>query len=169
MCLDWISSGVSRELPGIIVSSPYLGLALEVPAIKKKLGKLTSALYPKLAMATGLLGEHVTRDAEKARLYDSDPLNNKKATSRWFIEAGLAIERVHAVAAGHVKFPMLLLYGGDDQVASADATDKFAAQLSGDSITAERLAGYAHELVNEPPEFRDAVIERTANWVLSHV
>jgi len=169
ICLDWLSSGVRRELPGVIISSPYLGLALAVPEIKKKLGLLTSAFIPKLAMNTGLLGKHVTRDPEKARLYDSDPLNNKKATSRWFIETGLAIERVHAVAAAHIQFPMLLLYGGDDQVASADDTDRFAAQLKGENITTERLPGYAHELVNEPLEFRNVIIQRTADWVLSQI
>jgi alpha-beta hydrolase superfamily lysophospholipase len=126
---------------------------------------MMSKIVPTLALPSGLQGRDVTRDAELAGVYDRDPLNNKKATARWFTEAMQAIERVHA-RAGEVPSPLLLLYGGADKVASADATDKFAAKLKG-AVEKERLADHYHELVNEPPAVRDKVIDRIGTWLLA--
>jgi alpha-beta hydrolase superfamily lysophospholipase len=124
-----------------------------------------SRLYPSLALPSGLSGRHVTSDTEKAREYDVDPLNNGKATARWFTESLAAIERAHA-GASRLDLPTLLLYGGADQVASADATDRFAGALTMRDCTRERLAGAQHELVNEPPEVRGRVIERVGAWLI---
>jgi alpha-beta hydrolase superfamily lysophospholipase len=168
LAAHWLLAGCGKDLIGVALSSPYLGLALEVPKVKEAAGRLMSQVLPKFAMPSGLSGANVTSDPEKARLYDTDPLNNSKATARWFTEANAAIARVHE-RAGELTLPTILLYGGSDQVASADATDRFASALSMSDKTTERLAGYNHELVNEPPAMRDPVIERYGEWFLTHL
>lgn len=162
----WLLNGGGRGVAGVVLSSPYLGLALEVPAAKVLAGKVMSRLLPGLGLESGLKGSDVTRDPELARIYDTDPLNNKKATARWFTEATKAIDEVHTRAA-ELSAPMLLLYGGADRVASADATDRFKAKLRGPDVTAERLADHYHELVNEPQAVRDAVMDRIGTWLLA--
>jgi acylglycerol lipase len=154
----------SSGLSGLVLSSPYLGLALQVNPVKLAAGRLMSRLHPQLALASGLKGSDVTRDPAMQRRYEEDPLNGKTATARWFTEATLAMEEVHA-QAGRLQLPTLLLYGGADRVASADATDRFAAALAMRDKTAERLAGFHHELVNEPLEERTQVIERISRWL----
>jgi alpha-beta hydrolase superfamily lysophospholipase len=138
-----------------------------VPAWKSKLGTMASSLYPKLALPSGLEGRDVSRDPEQARIYDADPLNNKSATARWYTEAVAAMARVYE-RASELKLPTILLYGGDDKVASAEAADKVAARLAMPDRSIERLAGYYHELVNEPEAERNAVIERYAAWFIAH-
>lgn len=167
--IDWLLSGNGKELVGVALSSPFLGIALAVNPVKAAVGRFMSRYVPTLALPTGIHGTDVTRDPELSRLYDSDPLNNKNATARWFTEALETIERAHARAA-ELAPPMLLLYGGADRLASADATDRFAARLKERAgkapLIVERLGGYFHELVNEPPELRAPVIERFAAWLI---
>lgn len=162
----WLLSGRGSDLAGVVLSSPYLGLAVEIGSVKKGLGNMMSNLVPKFAQPSGLKGSDVARDPEIAARYDADPLNNKKATARWFTESNEAIASVHR-RAGQITAPLLLLYGGDDRVAKADATDRFAAALTGANKTSERLDGYFHELVNEPPAEREAVIDRMGDWLLA--
>jgi alpha-beta hydrolase superfamily lysophospholipase len=161
----WMLAGGASGTVGTVLSSPYLGLALAVNPVKIALGRVMSRIVPTLGLPSGLKGADVTRDPALAAVYDSDPLNNKNATARWFTEATRAQQQVLA-RAGELKGPMLLMYGGADRVASADATDRFAASLRGADITSERLAGHFHELVNEPPEVRSRVLERISAWLL---
>ena len=160
-------SGKRPNLAGLVLSSPYLGLSLEVHPIKAGLGRVMSRFHPTLALPTGLMGKDVCRDLELQRLYDSDPLNVKKATARWFTETTRAIEEVHG-RAGALDVPLLLLYGGADKVASADATERFARALTMKDRTTERLANHYHELVNEPPAVRAPIIARMADWLRAH-
>ncbi len=168
LAAHWLLSGRGSELVGVVLSSPYLGLAVEVGAVKSGLGKMMSNIVPAFAQPSGLKGADVCRDPELAALYDKDPLNNKKATARWFTESNAAIESVHR-RAGQLTTPLLLLYGGEDKVAKADATDRFAAALTGDNKTCERLPGLYHEILNEPPEQRHAIMDRMADWLLARV
>lgn len=163
--MDWLLSGAAQDVAGVVLSSPYLGVALEVPAVKVAAGKIMSRLLPTLALPTGIRGEHVTRDPEQARLYETDPLMGQKATARWFTESNAAIARSMEQAA-RLERPLLLLYGGADRLASAGATDRLAQQLTAKDRTVERLEGFAHELVNEPPADRAVVIERMGRWIL---
>ena len=164
VALDWILCNGRQGLAGVVASSPFLGVALKVNPVKEALGRLTSRWIPKLALPTGITGALVTRDPEKAREYDADPLHNRKATARWFTEAMSAIDRVHG-AANELDVPILVLYGGHDLVVSADATDRLVERLTTEDRAAERLDGLHHEIVNEPPDVRGPVIERMADWI----
>lgn len=165
--IDWLLARNGRDLCGVVLTSPFLGLALKVNPLKIALARAMSKLKPTLALPSELKGKDVTRDPEIAALYDSDPLNNKNATSRWFTEAMDAIDRAQTRAA-ELTNPLLILYGGADKVASADDTDRFVGGLTGKDRFAERLAEHYHELVNEPVPVRDRVIERIGSWLLSH-
>ena len=70
--------------------------------------------------------------------------------------------------AGEIKLPTLMLYGGADKVASADATDRLAGRFTMSDKVVERMADHYHELVNEPPAVREKVIERIADWLVAH-
>lgn len=159
-----IAGGRAKSAMGLLLSSPFLGVALPVNPIKRGLGVLMSGVWPTLALPAGIKGSDVTRDPEQARIYESDPLNNKNATARWFTEAMGAIEVVQRDVAALDK-PLILLYGGADRTASAPATDRLAANLKMADRTVERIAGGPHELVNDLPDARAQVIERFGKWM----
>lgn len=163
---DVVLAGHAKNVAALILSSPLLGLTIKVNPIKEAVGRAASRWMPTLALPSGLKGVDVCQDPEIQGLYDRDPLNNKNATARWFTEMTRAVERVHARAA-EIALPLLLLYGAEDKVASAPATDEFAKKLRSRDATVERLAGHYHEIFNEKPEVRAAVFERVAKWLLA--
>jgi alpha-beta hydrolase superfamily lysophospholipase len=165
VAMDWLLAGGGADLAGLAFSSPFLGVALAVNPVKAGLGRVMSKIWPTLSLPAGIHGRHVTSDPAQAALYDSDPLNNKVATARWYTEALAAIDRVLA-GGDQLRLPLLLLYAGADQLASADQTDRLAQKLSGADRTVERLAGRQHELVNEPEEIRGPLIERFGAWLV---
>lgn len=162
----YLLSGKGQKVQGVVLSSPYLGLALEVSGVKKGAASLFSKLVPKLSLPSELEGKDLTRDPEMVRIHDADPLNFGTANARWYTESTQAMEFVHSKASQLAK-PVLLLYGGADRIASADATDRFASKLTVADREVERLPGHFHELLNEPPEYRDPLIERIAKWLLA--
>lgn len=164
---DYLLSGKGQAVRGAILSSPYLGLALEVGGLKLGAARLLSRALPKVSMPSGLKGEDLTRDPEMVKIHDEDDLNFPTANARWFTESSAAMERVHSQASQLAK-PLLLLYAGSDRVASADATDRFAAQLTVADREVERLGGFYHEILNEPPAERNAVMARMTAWLLAH-
>lgn len=159
----YLLSGKGQAVKGAVISSPYLGLALEVSGIKLAAANLMSGLLPKLSLPSGLEAKDLTRDPEMVRIHEADDLNFPTANARWFTESSAAMEMVHSKASQLSK-PLLLLYGGSDKVASADATDRFAKNLTVADREVERLPGFFHEILNEPPEDRNPLIDRIAAW-----
>lgn len=162
--VDYLLGGGGKDLAGLVLTSPFFGVALAANPLKLAAGRIMSKIWPSLGLPTGLSGQHVTRDAEQARLYDSDPLNNGNATARWYTEAMAAIENAK-VHARELQTPTLLVYGGDDRTAAAPETDRIAATLKMGDRTVERVEGGAHELINDLPETRAAVIARVVDWI----
>ena len=66
------------------------------------------------------------------------------------------------------KLPILLVYGGADQLASAPVTDRFAAGLKSVDRSIEKVEGGAHELVNDLIDTRTRIIGRMVDWVTEH-
>ncbi len=149
---------------GVVLSSPYFGLALEVPGAKLLAAKIASRLVPRLALPTGIRGSAVTHDPARAAAYESDPLVFKNATARWFTETVRAQRNAFARASS-LTLPLLVVAAGADPVAkTADAHRFFDAVGSKDKTWDERK-GLFHETLNEPewPE----IAEEIADWVLA--
>jgi lysophospholipase len=161
----WLLAHQGADLRGVVISSPFLGLAVKASPIKLAAGRVMAKVLPKVGLPSGFGGKDVCKDEAFQRQYDTDPLIFKNVNARWFSEAMGAMETVHA-KAGQITAPLLLLYGGDDKIADASATDRFASKLAMKDKTAERLAGYDHEIVNEGPPAREKVITRMAEWLL---
>jgi alpha-beta hydrolase superfamily lysophospholipase len=166
IALHWLLAGNGRDLAGVLISSPFLGLAVKVSPLKLTAGKVMAKILPKLGLPSGLSGKDVCTDETFQRQYDSDPMIFKNTNARWFAETMSAVAQVHA-RAGELKGPMMLLYAGDDRIASADDTDRFCRGLRNDQAVTERLAKHAHEIVNEGPPVREKVIARMGDWLLA--
>src|ERR1044071_877794 len=62
-----------RNLTGLALSSPYLGLAKKVPAHKRIPGRLLSRFVPTVSMPAGVRGADCTRSRDIAEAYEDDP------------------------------------------------------------------------------------------------
>lgn len=152
---------------GLVLSSPFFGLAANVPAAKKTLGEVASRLYPTLGVPTGLTGADVTHDETIGRLYDHDPLVNKVATARWFTETTAAQKDLLARAA-QLKLPVLLVAAGADRVVSTPAARAVFERFSSTDKTFDERVGLFHEVLNEP-KVGEEIADQMADWILAHV
>lgn len=134
------------EVTSAIVSSPYLGLKLEVPAYKRMLAKLATRITPKLAQPSGLRADQLTHDKAKQAERIADTLCFDIATMRWFTESSAAQEYV-AEHADRIDVPTTWLVGGDDPIADPAQSRRVANKVKG--ATYHDLAGMKHEVFNE--------------------
>ena len=153
-----------RSWRGLLLSSPYFGLALEVPKAKIFAGRIASRVAPKLALPTGLKGADVTHDAKKAKAYDDDPLVFKNATARWFTETTKAQARALSRASG-LTMPLYVLFGGADPIAKLAEGRRFFDAAGSEDKTWDEKSGLYHEVLNEPAW--ESVAAAMGDWLLA--
>lgn len=137
-----------EQIRGAVLSSPFFGLALQVPAPKALAGRVLSRVLPKMALPSGLQGRDLTHDSRLAEAYDSDPLLVKNVPARWFTEA-LAAQQQALSRASSWQLPFLLLHGGADKVASVAASREIFERVSAPRKELRVLDGQFHEIFNE--------------------
>lgn len=145
----------------LVLSSPYMRVALPVPAAKRAAGKLVSKILPGIGLASGLRGAQMTHDPARQKAYDADPLIFPKANARWFTESERAQGEVMAGAKG-ITLPVYLVLGTADPVV-AGGRELFDAIASKDK-TLDAREGLLHEVLNEPEG--PAIANAMADWVL---
>ncbi len=155
-----------REYKGLLLSGPFFGLGLEVPALKVLAGKVASRLVPKLGLPSGLFGKDVTHDPVRARAYDEDPLVFKTARARWFTEATAAQAEAFE-RAGTLTVPLYEVFGAADHVASFDAGKRFFDAAGHADKTWAPKPGLFHEVLNEPSY--EEICEEMASWMLARL
>lgn len=149
---------------GLMLSSPFFGLKLELPKVKLVAAKVASRVYPRLALPSGLRGSDVTHDEARGRAYDEDPLVFKNATARWFVETQHA-QKAALAAASAIKLPLRVIFGDADPIASYAAGRAFFDAAGSEDKGFESLAGLLHETLNEPSWRTTA--DALADWVLA--
>jgi len=149
-----------NEQRGLLLSNPYMRVALPVPAIKKTAGKIVSALLPGVGLAAGIKGAHLTHDEKLAKKYDEDPLVFKNANARWFTESERAQDDVMA-RARDLTLPLYMVLGASDPVVSG-GRELFEAAGSDDKKLDVR-EGLLHEVLNEPEW--ESIASAMADWM----
>lgn len=129
-----------------VLSSPYLGLKLAVPAYRKVLGRLASRVAPGFAQPAPLRAEDLTHDPAKQAERVADKLCFDLATARWFTESSAAQDYV-ARHASRITVPTTWLVGGDDPIADPARTRRIASTVPNARYC--DLAGLRHEVFNE--------------------
>lgn len=161
--------GASREpanLDGLVLSSPFFGFGVKVPAVKAFAGRLTSRIMPAFTQPTALDAATVSHHPEIIEQYATDPLIGRVASSRWFTETVAAHERSPA-AARALTLPVFMQQAGDDRIASAPDAKRIFDQLGGDDVTFTAYDGLFHEIWFELE--RDQVIADLKAWLADHL
>lgn len=134
------------DVAAAIISSPFLGLKLKVPAPKIWLGKAMSRIIPTFSQKNNLRPEDITSDPEMQAARVADTLCHDVASARWFTEAMAAQEHVRRQAA-NIALPTLWLIGGDDPIADPTISEEVARSVRGAEVNV--LRGFRHEVWNE--------------------
>ncbi|MEA2013815.1 MAG: alpha/beta hydrolase [Thermodesulfobacteriota bacterium] len=155
-------------LDGMIISSPALGVTVEVPAVKALLGRVMSNLWPTLSLANGLDASKLSHDEEVVRAYIEDPLVHDQVSARWFTEFFTAIEAAER-SAPDIKSPMLMQLAGDDHLTNVDTSEKFYEAIGSNDKTLYVYKDLYHEIYNETAEQKKKVLDDLDTWLLKHL
>ena len=150
---------------GLVLSSPFFGVALRVPQAQKIAGKVVSRILPRVSLPSGLRGRALTHDAARARAYDDDPLVFKNANSRWFTESEAAQDEAIARAPS-LAMPLYEFIGTADRVVKIERARQFFDAAGSADKTWVPLEGLFHETLNEIDW--QPVASGVADWMLSH-
>jgi len=156
------------RIDGVIISSPSLGIAVNVPALKKAMGKLMSSVLPGLALSNGIDITKLSHDKEVVRAYGEDPLVHDRVSARWFTEILEGMERVRN-SAPLFKVPLLMQLAGDDRLTDVNASKDFFDKLTVDDKTVRIYKTLYHEIYNEPEESRQEPLGHLDEWIQAHL
>jgi alpha-beta hydrolase superfamily lysophospholipase len=130
-----------------VLSNPALRRAVAVPGWKLALGRATSGLLPRLALANEVDPALLSRDPEVAATYAADPLVHDRISTRLFAEWSAASERVLAQASS-LRVPVLLILSEDDRLIDHRAGLRFG-RSAGPVATVRLYPGRYHEPFND--------------------
>lgn len=149
------------DLPGLVLSSPFLRLKMPVPIWKRAAARILSVAAPSVELPSGLPLEWISHDKAIVDATRLDPLSHRDSTPRWFTEISAAQPRT-VEAAASIRAPVLLLYAGDDKIADASETERFYQRLVVPK-SSHRYEGFYHEIFNEVG--RERVFEDLYTWL----
>jgi alpha-beta hydrolase superfamily lysophospholipase len=157
--------------PTTVRAGALSGPAFRVPApgprwqlaVARALGRIA----PRVPFTSALDAEALSRDPAVGRAYVADPLVHRRATAGFVRAIGRAQERAFA-SAPSLAVPTLILQGDADRLVSPSGALEMAARLPKGHVV-EMLAGYYHELLNEPAPERARVVERLDAWLDRHL
>jgi alpha-beta hydrolase superfamily lysophospholipase len=156
------------RLQGIVASSPFLGVAVKVPAVKTLAGTVMSRLWPTFTQSVPLRESDLSHDLDVIEATRNDPLYSRLATARWYSETVQTMEEtLHR--AGELRFPLLVQQAGEDRIVKAEASRRFFDAVTFSDRRWIEYPGYFHEIYNETPDRRGPVFADLASWLAEHL
>jgi alpha-beta hydrolase superfamily lysophospholipase len=153
---------------GVIVSSPALGLTVQVPALKSFLGKIMSSIWPGLSLGNELDATKISHDPQVVSAYLDDPLVHDRVSARWFTEFLAAMGKAHQEADA-LTVPLLMQLAGDDHLTDSNAARTFFDNLALEDKALHWYDNLYHEIYNEPVDQRTQVITDLVDWLNNHM
>jgi acylglycerol lipase len=153
-----------EHIDGVVASSPGLGLAIEIPPLKKVIGSLMSYVWPGLTMGNELDATKISRDSNVVSAYEDDPLVHGRISVRLFTEFLAAMESVNQQAST-LNVPVLMQVAGDDYLVSADSSKQFFEKLTLQDKALFVYDGMYHEIYNSPEDQKKKVLDDLEAWL----
>jgi lysophospholipase len=153
-------------MAGLVLSAPYLKLALKAPPLKVLGARVVGTVIPWLPIKNELTSKDLTRDVEAQKATDKDPLYNRTVTPRWFTESNAA--QLEAIKLGPtISTPMFVFCGGSDGVASTPTSRAFFETVASSDKKYKEYPGMLHETMNEIG--KEEVWREISSWISAHL
>ncbi len=134
----------------LIISSPLIGLKVQVPLMKVIAAKMISKFWGALQMPTDLDSSKVCRDPNVVEAYNSDRLNHGIATPKFFFSLKDAMENlIQSDLRINEKTRVLFQLAGEDEIVDTSAAKDFFERLHHDDKKLIIYPGLYHEIFNE--------------------
>jgi alpha-beta hydrolase superfamily lysophospholipase len=162
---NYILRHKSKEICGVIISSPFLKLAFNPPKWKTTLAKIVGGIYPALTLSDEVDPKELSHDPVVGKKYLEDPLVHGKISAGVYnssLKYGKwAIENAHLL-----NYPALIIHGEEDRLTSHVASEELA-KKAGPYATLKIWKGLRHELHNE--KNKDDVLNYICNWIRENI
>ena len=166
MAARLVENGGLEGMTGLVLSAPYLKLAIVPPAMKLLAARVVGKVIPWLPIANELKPEHLTRDPAIVQASAADPLRLRTVTPRWFVESTQAQAEALAQAV-RVTAPIFIFCGSNDGVAAPAAARSFFETVGSTDKKFKEYPGMLHEPLNELG--REEVFRDISGWISAHL
>jgi alpha-beta hydrolase superfamily lysophospholipase len=158
--------GKKDTVAGVILCSPFMGLAFEPPQAKLLAAKVLERLAPRLHLGNELNVDELTHDPEIRRATKADPLYQHVTTAGWF-RAVSGAQQDSLRRAGELTLPCLVLLGEADPIALPAAGRRLFGAIGATDKTLKTYEGFFHEILNETE--REKVFQDLIGWLHGHL
>jgi lysophospholipase len=156
----------AEGLAGLVLSGPYLELALHAPAHKVLLAKVADRVLPWVPIPTEIKTTQLTRDPAQIAEAEKDPLYLRIVTPRFFLQSSAAQPAARA-AGPDLRLPLMLVCGAEDPVASTRAMRSFFEGVASTDKLFKAYPGMLHEPWNE--QGREELFRDISLWISAHL
>jgi alpha-beta hydrolase superfamily lysophospholipase len=132
----------------VVLSSPCLGLAIQVPPLKEKVAQFAEKWFPKITLSNEIKMEDLSRDPKMVESYPRDNLRQDKVSPALFMGMQRAFPYVFA-NADKINVPTLVQIAGDDRLVSAEKTREFFPHLPNKKNQIIVYPDSYHEIYND--------------------
>ena len=132
----------------VALSSPLLGIALPVPAIKDFIARSLERLIPRLTLYNEIRYEDLSHDQTIVESYRKDALRHEKIAPTLYLGMLEAMSRAQKQAA-QLTAPILIQSAGQDRIVSLEETKHLFANLGSQDKTHLIYQQSFHEIFND--------------------
>lgn len=130
------------------LSSPLLGIAVDVPRWKKKFAETVGNLVPKLTLNNEIKYEHLVRDPAHIATYYKDPLRQNRISPKLFLGIIKNYELTLEQAA-RIELPLSLQISGHDKIVNASQSRKLYSSINSKVKEFHEYPQSMHEIFND--------------------
>lgn len=109
------------EATALALSSPALGLTIQVPKLKEQLARIAIKWMPSLTLHNEIKYEDLSRPEEMQKFYRTDTLRHDKVSPGLFLSMLESFPLARAEAST-LQLPVLMQLAGDDRLVSSQAS-----------------------------------------------
>lgn len=164
MALHWVLRK-PEGLKGLLLTSPYLKLALDPPALKVLAARAVGVIVPWLPVPTDIAFAQLSRDEAWQKETEADALYGRTATPRWFVQSTAAQGEL-AGRGKEITVPLWVTAGAEDPIASTPASKAFFETIGSADKKFDAPAGMKHEVLCEIG--KEAVWADMSRWISAH-
>jgi alpha-beta hydrolase superfamily lysophospholipase len=161
----WLVREPAPPVAGAVLSAIGLHSALREQAGKVRAARVLGRVLPKVRVKSGIDPATLSRDPAVVEAYRQDELVHDIASLGFGLDALEAIDEI-AAGAPRLAVPLLVIHGGEDQLAYASGARELAA-LAPAVTTLHVYDGLFHEIHHEPE--RDRVLGDVLAWIESRL
>jgi len=161
IAINYAIRHTSKELTGVIVSSPWMKFVNDPPIWNIFLSKTLGKVLPSLTFDIDIDPMELSHDPYIGIDYLEDPLNHGKISIRLHKDMIKASKWIFENAE-LLRYPILIMHGNEDRITSYLFSEKLSEKITG-NVELKIWDGLRHELHNE--KSKNNIMQYMLSWI----